>query len=374
TMSKDHKFAVPMSLAANIAEGARPLKRGATEIINASADDDDIFKDAVAASEPKRRKKEGKSAEEEEDEKNKSHHTLDSDEEDEEKYERLDMKKVDGQEDGTIDYDGNTKITAFNMKEEEDDGHFDASGNFIFNKKDKDDNDAWLEGIDWSRVKKNAGKDWQGEGEEEDDEGAPPPVLTDQRRREIMGRLLELLKPEQTVTKALTTLRKVKAMTPAEERKARWAAKKEGKEYSADDNGKKTAELSALADELLTAGHMDAYEWPREKVAHLLSRLSKTAVDDVDMFGDPIVPAAAAATEGAAAAVPAAGGSSSMDDDEVMWEYKSAPEDDDVKGPFNSAQMAEKQGNDELGPKCVVRKVGAGSFNPAARVDFDLYI
>ncbi|KAF8387205.1 teg-1 [Pristionchus pacificus] len=355
-----------ISRAADLAEGGgRPLKRGATEIVNASADDDDIFKEAV--SEPKRRKEDGKKEDEEED-KAKSKHTLDSDEEDEEKYDRLDMKKVDGQEDETIEYDGDTKITAFNMKEEEDDGHFDASGNFIFNKKDNDANDAWLEGIDWSRVKKNAGKDWQGEGDEED-EGAPPPVLTDVRRREIMGRLLELLKPEQTVTKALTTLKKVKALTPAEERKARWAAKKEGREYVADDNGKKTAELSALADELLTAGHMDAYEWPREKVSFLLGRLQKTAVDEVDMFGDPIVPAAGAAASSSAAAAAAA-----MDDDEVMWEYKAEPDDDDVKGPFNSMQMAEKQGNDELGAKCVARKVGSGSsFNPAARIDFDLY-
>ncbi|GMT05369.1 hypothetical protein PENTCL1PPCAC_27543, partial [Pristionchus entomophagus] len=356
-----------VSRAADLAEGgARPLKRGATEIVNASADDDDIFKDAV--SEPKRRKQEGKPEKEEQD-KDKSKHTLDSDEEDDEKYDRLDMKKVDGQEDNTIDYDGDTKITAFNMKEEEDDGHFDASGNFIFNKKDKDSNDAWLDGIDWSRVKKNAGKDWQGEGEE-DEEGGPPPVLTDQRRREIMGRLLEILKPEQTVTKALTTLKKVKAMTPADERKARWAAKKAGVEYVADDNGQKTSELSALADELLTAGHMDAYEWPREKVAHLLSRLSKTAVDEVDMFGDPIVPAASSSTAGSSSAAAAA---ASMDDDEVMWEYKTEAEDEEVKGPFTSLQMAEKQGNDELGSKCVARKVGAGSFNPAARIDFDLY-
>ncbi|GMR30465.1 hypothetical protein PMAYCL1PPCAC_00660, partial [Pristionchus mayeri] len=356
-----------VSRAADLAEGGpRPLKRGATEIVNASADDDDIFRDAV--SEPKRRKEEGKPEDEEQD-KAKSKHTLDSDEEDDEKYERLDMKKVDGQEDETIDYDGDTKITAFNMKEEEDDGHFDAAGNFIFNKKDNDANDAWLEGIDWSRVKKNAGKDWQGEGEEED-ESAPLPVLTDVRRREIMGRLLELLKPEQTVTKALTTLKKVKSMTPAEERKARWAAKKAGVEYAPDDNGQKTAELSALADELLTAGHMDAYEWPREKVAHLLSRLSKTAVDEVDMFGDPIEPSPAAAASSSAAPAAAA----SIDDDEVMWEYKAEPDDDDVKGPFTSLQMAEKQGNDELGAKCVARKVGgSASFNPAARIDFELY-
>lgn len=43
------------------------------------------------------------------------------------------------------------------------DGHFDASGNFIFNKKEKEIKDAWLDDIDWTKVKEKAGKDWQGE-------------------------------------------------------------------------------------------------------------------------------------------------------------------------------------------------------------------
>lgn len=40
-----------------------------------------------------------------------------------------------GQEKATLDYDGDIKITPFNMKEElEEDGYIDAQGTFIFNK------------------------------------------------------------------------------------------------------------------------------------------------------------------------------------------------------------------------------------------------
>ncbi len=42
---------------------------------------------------------------------------------------------IEGQEPETIGFDGEVQITPFNMREElEDDGHFDASGTFIFKK------------------------------------------------------------------------------------------------------------------------------------------------------------------------------------------------------------------------------------------------
>lgn len=42
---------------------------------------------------------------------------------------------MEGQEDGTLDFDGDIKITPFNMKDDEEDGHFDETGNFVFDKK-----------------------------------------------------------------------------------------------------------------------------------------------------------------------------------------------------------------------------------------------
>lgn len=40
-----------------------------------------------------------------------------------------------GQEDGTVDFDGEIQITPFNMKEELEEGHFDKQGMYIYDKK-----------------------------------------------------------------------------------------------------------------------------------------------------------------------------------------------------------------------------------------------
>ncbi|CAJ0939893.1 unnamed protein product, partial [Mesorhabditis belari] len=278
----------------------------------------------------------------EEDEKKKKH-TLDSDEEEDEDHKRMDSKKIEGQEDSTLDFDENIKITPFNMKEDEEEGHFDETGNFIFDRNKEDIKDAWLDNIDWGHIKKKAGEHWE---KFEDEEEALPPTMDDGRRKEIFKLLIELLKPDQSVTKALSEIRKSKKLTPAEERKLRWAAKKEGKTLDSDNNQKLTTELSALADELISAGHMDAYEWNREKVEYNLKRLDNVAVDDVDMFGDESVAATSATTET----------NTQILDEEIMWEYKESG-DAKIEGPFTSQQMADRQANEKLSAKGVARKM-----------------
>jgi hypothetical protein len=69
-------------------------------------------------------------------------HSIDSD--DEEEYEKTKVVKaldvdeeVEGIEESTIERDGEIQITAFNLRDEEEDGTFDASGNFVWKKKDE---------------------------------------------------------------------------------------------------------------------------------------------------------------------------------------------------------------------------------------------
>lgn len=64
-----------------------------------------------------------------------------------------------GQEEETIEFDEETKITPFNMKDEMDDGHFDSEGTFIFKKDKQEIKDAWLDNIDWNMVCSNANGD-----------------------------------------------------------------------------------------------------------------------------------------------------------------------------------------------------------------------
>jgi hypothetical protein len=103
-------------------------------------------------------------------------HTLDSDEEDDaDGYDKLDMDKVkqlayrqlytfnwkvEGQEDATLEYEGQIKIMPFNMKEDLEEGHFDSDGTFIYDKKQEMIKDAWLDNIEWHKVKDTAGNNW----------------------------------------------------------------------------------------------------------------------------------------------------------------------------------------------------------------------
>lgn len=66
---------------------------------------------------------------------------------------RLDENEIEGEEDGIsrID-DDEVKFTPFNMKEELEEGHFDADGHYQW-KKDKEIKDNWLDNIDWVKVR-----------------------------------------------------------------------------------------------------------------------------------------------------------------------------------------------------------------------------
>jgi len=56
-----------------------------------------------------------------------------------------------GQEEGAAGFDGEVRITPFNMKEELEEGHFDTEGNYHWSKEGKI-RDNWLENIDWVKV------------------------------------------------------------------------------------------------------------------------------------------------------------------------------------------------------------------------------
>ena len=50
------------------------------------------------------------------------------------RYNVLDDNEIQGEEDGMARIDGETKFTPFNMKEEMEEGHFDADGHYLWKK------------------------------------------------------------------------------------------------------------------------------------------------------------------------------------------------------------------------------------------------
>uniref|UniRef100_A0A914I4W2 CD2 antigen cytoplasmic tail-binding protein 2 n=1 Tax=Globodera rostochiensis TaxID=31243 RepID=A0A914I4W2_GLORO len=201
-------------------------------------------------------------------------HTLDSDEEDEtDTHQRLDMDKVEGQEESTLEYEGQVKIMPFNMKDDLEEGHFDANGTFIFDKKEDVIKDAWLDNIEWDNVKNAAGKHW---GKLDDEEGKKSDDEKEVEPKDVYRRLLELLNEKETIAGALKRLNSEKRMNAAEERKRRWAAKKSGANVQEDEKSKQVAELTVLADSLVSLGNMEAYQLNQEGINALLNAL-KTA-------------------------------------------------------------------------------------------------
>ena len=102
-------------------------------------------------------------------------HSIDSDEEDDdrtehEKFDKIHEDDIEGQEDDSeMMMDGDIKVTPFNLKEERQEGEFSKDGNFVWAKKDEV-NDAWLDNIDWIKIKQKSKAEADKEEAEEDAE------------------------------------------------------------------------------------------------------------------------------------------------------------------------------------------------------------
>lgn len=108
-------------------------------------------------------------------------------------------------------------ITPFNMKEELEEGHFDAQGHYHW-KKEKEVRDGWLDNIDWVKVKgrpENKNKvhkddGMKGLGDESSSEDDEP-----EETFELMANYKEIfqhMKPKETIAKTLQRLGKFLSM------------------------------------------------------------------------------------------------------------------------------------------------------------------
>ncbi|XP_013382562.1 CD2 antigen cytoplasmic tail-binding protein 2 homolog [Lingula anatina] len=313
----------------------------------------------------------------------KEKHTLDSDEEDNvDDGDRLDDEDIEGQEERTIDFDEGIKITPFNMEDEMEEGHFDKEGTFIFDKRDRV-YDSWIDNIDWVQVKPMDKKDT----EEEDDEEDPPPL----DHTEIYSKMLEIMKPGETVQKALKRLAGSKKSMSASQR---WKAKKMKVEETEEEKANKEAmlKLTELADKMVSDGNMDIYQETYEGISYSLKvkeqqklQIPEGTEDDdaLDMFGEHFDEKEGVVkerdtkeskeepTKAETNKDPSLSGA-----DEVMWVFKWEDKDDaEIHGPFSSSQMLKWQEEDYFKDGVLCRKAGeSGLFYTSKRIDFDLYV
>lgn len=163
------------------------------------------------------------------------------------------------------------KVDAFNMKAEQEEGKFDANGNFVRNAADRDAvHDTWLEGISKKDMKKAA------EAHEKREEERRQKRLEDDAMllSDILRTLILRLDKAETVLEALARLGKSQVKT---KKIPKWKLKKQTqKDDSMDVDAEKVEDpeqtrirdainaITGAADQLLIRGQTDVYEQERE--------------------------------------------------------------------------------------------------------------
>ncbi|XP_317806.5 CD2 antigen cytoplasmic tail-binding protein 2 homolog [Anopheles gambiae] len=335
-----------------------------------------------------------------------SKHTLDSDEEDDSgddaPYNVLDDNEIQGEEDGMARIDGETKFTPFNMKEEMEEGHFDADGHYLW-KKQVEVKDHWLDNIDWVKLKNDPNyKERPDKGEEQrgladsdsDGEDGEAAAAAGGKFDDIATyqQMLELMEPRETVKRALQRLGKGTAkLTTAQ----RWKLKKAGQ--SPDESSAKITKLTELSNDILTNnGNMDVYEETFEMIKRKVTEAEKRKAaaaagpgEELDMYADDFGSREQSklGAGGDGKEEIAQGSNSSTEkkgeeeeeeekDKPLMWEYKEQQEAETIHGPYTTEQMQKFAEEGRFTGGAFVRKVEDedGRFYSAARIDFELYL
>uniref|UniRef100_T1JFP8 GYF domain-containing protein n=1 Tax=Strigamia maritima TaxID=126957 RepID=T1JFP8_STRMM len=301
----------------------------------------------------------------------------DEEDEDTKKYEVLDYDDIEDQEEATVEFDGDIKITPFNMKEELEEGHFDTEGNYYLNKEDNV-RDEWLDNIDWVKVKTQPIP--RSSCENDDDEDSND-MQSNLNRKEVYHQMLELMKPTETVTRALKRLGGTSSSTSASKK---WLRKPEKAKSDKTENTKtdesdreKFLRLTELADSLVQAGDVEIYSDTYEKL-QFSSNEKKTEAPLLDMFSDNFDndlqqridkktmedPSETDTNKGATV-------------DDVMWEFKWLNEESaEVHGPHSSIEMQHWVNEGYFNDGVWVRKTKSDDcqFYTSKRIDFDLIL
>ncbi|KAJ9587542.1 hypothetical protein L9F63_028205 [Diploptera punctata] len=197
----------------------------------------------------------------------------------------------------------------------------------------------------------------------------------------VYRQMLELMKPGESVAKALRRFGGNKTMSASE----RWRRRKEGRSDSNDTDTKLVTQLTELANQLVNRiGNMDVYQETYEHISKLIrnadAKKGKSSVrtaasydDALDMYADDF-------DEKEKERLAKQPEKPSSEDEqsnsnEVMWEFKWEESSSDIHGPHSSSQMQSWVEQGYFKSSVLVRKCGSeGQFYNSARVDFELYM
>jgi CD2 antigen cytoplasmic tail-binding protein 2 len=160
------------------------------------------------------------------------------------------------------------KLDAFNMRDEQDEGRFDESGNFVRKAADPDAvHDRWLDKISKKDMKKAREAHEKRETDRRKRDLADDGITT----ADALGELISRMERGETVLEALARLGKNK-----EKKKPAWKKEKSnGHVDEAETQRRANVEaITSAADLLLTRGNSDIYDSERELLVRLYNRES----------------------------------------------------------------------------------------------------
>lgn len=288
-------------------------------------------------------------------------HSLDSDEEDDydEAEERLNTDDIEGEEEGISRQVEGVRMTAFNMKEEMEEGHFDRDGHFIWNN-EKEIRDNWLDNVDWHKInnedKYQLDPNDKSLGAESDSESEPE----DFDEIGLYKKMLKFMKPKETVNKCLRRLGGDLKLSSVE----RLKRKKAGTLNTNQD----VVDMTEFANNILSkTGNMNVYQETFEEITKKIEDQIKPKNSEpvLDMYADDF---------GDKEKEKMGSTSETSKPPDLMWEFKWDQDKDEVQGPYDTKQMIKwaKEGYFKSG--VWVRKCGEQSnFYTSNRIDFELY-
>ncbi|RZC40533.1 GYF domain containing protein [Asbolus verrucosus] len=289
-------------------------------------------------------------------------HSLDSDEEDDvdEAEEELDADDIEGEEEGISRQVEGVRMTAFNMKEEMEEGHFDKEGHFIWNN-EREVRDNWLDNVDWHNI--NNDSKYQLDPTDQS-LGAESDSDSNEEQFDEIGlykKMLKFMKPKETVNKTIRRLGGDLMKLSSVERLKR---KKEG----TLNTNQEVVEMTEFANTILTkTGNMNVYQETFEEISRKIEEKTKPKVNEpvLDMYADDFGDKEKKKIE-----------ASSLSDKmpELMWEFKWEQDKDEIQGPFETKQMIKWASEGYFKTGVWVRKCGEQSnFYTSNRIDFELY-
>ncbi|KAL6720255.1 hypothetical protein ACLMJK_002176 [Lecanora helva] len=272
--------------------------------------------------------------------------------------ERADVGEVDDEIGAGGKKEHAPKLDAFNMKNEQEEGRFDAQGNFIRKAADPDAvHDSWLDGVSKKDMKKAKEAADKRDEEQRQKRRENDSLLTS----DILKTLIPYLERGETVLEALARLGKGK-----EKRKPKWQQNKNKRktddamnideEPAAEDPAEirrreAVEAITGAADKLLTQGQTEIYDAERELLIRQYSR--ETGKDWIDAPKDPDVEDISGGVK-----------------ETKQWEYRwtDARDGGQANGPYDAAMMASWNDAGYFSDGVEFREVGREGWSRA--VDF----